>query len=307
MGDFGEIVMAMGLHHRVEIGRLALRTAVHSGYSHKRPRLALLQRYEQELMKGECTLLVHGDGKMERIVTLVVFRVVRADGAVFVQLGKVTAHGVLPECALPSSNFVEAEQSSDEVHVILGAVLAPLQPIVDVTSIERRIEMEETAAVRTKFIITECRAMVNEESGDVLTGFVVGGKPEMGHTEHMQSTETGERSWSVPLPHVQQTPNIVPERLLRMLQQRKVYGFNTGAEVSVYTWMSDPEFDSFRNNESRAILGSFLTSLGLSPSAFKRQTAKTTARASQGVCPQLDVSDPGTHREAGRDDTTSTL
>merc|ERR1711870_70196 len=117
--EYSELVVSMEFGCRKLIGFIALQALKQSRVFFVKSSNAL-DELNEEVLSGKSVLTQNSDGEVERVAAVTVLRVERADGSIFVQLGKIDADGsIVPDCKLPGSKQERGETIDDAVQRVL--------------------------------------------------------------------------------------------------------------------------------------------------------------------------------------------
>jgi hypothetical protein len=111
---------------------------------------------EKEVSDRKCVLLISGAGEVQRVVAVLALRLVRDDGRVLVQLGKVRKGQVQLSCKLPGKLLKDGALPGDELQRVLDSELVQFSDGIEVYSVETAAEWKHSAQhnVKTQYIRT---------------------------------------------------------------------------------------------------------------------------------------------------------
>ena len=108
--DFGEMVMSMNADLQIALGLDALKQLRLEAQTHFFARgQSPLDALEQDVELGKSTVYMTGNGEIERVASVIAFRIERDDQRVFVQLGKMEEGRLVADCALPGKKQIGGE------------------------------------------------------------------------------------------------------------------------------------------------------------------------------------------------------
>lgn len=169
--DFGEIVASMEHNLQILIARDALQkwsdTPCAADAFSKFPTYAMEQAHlelvtnvfhgrkvkevdvvtmEREVSDGQAVVVLNGDGKVQRVVSLVAFEVTNEEvpGQVFVQLGTVQQEALVADCTLPGARLLRGETPMVAVNRIMETKLYGVQQNISIESLVRESEYKDS-------------------------------------------------------------------------------------------------------------------------------------------------------------------
>lgn len=182
--DFDELVVSMVPSIRTIAGQAALRHIAGKMGGFAAFPVTTLKNFEQletELHAGKSLTLLTGSGAIERVVLVVVLRIVDNAGKVLVRLGKCGEGGaVQPQFQLPASKPQKDEPLEDAVQRILENELTPLAGCLQLQHVEYQPQQKKShrVGVPTKYLRMVQHACLDRSSQLPMpeTELKVGGK-----------------------------------------------------------------------------------------------------------------------------------
>uniref|UniRef100_A0A7S2PCK3 Ion transport domain-containing protein n=1 Tax=Zooxanthella nutricula TaxID=1333877 RepID=A0A7S2PCK3_9DINO len=121
--DYCDLVCAMSQAVQAEIGRQAIaELTAPDGGKMKIETAKLLEEVEA----GRSVVVVTGQGLVQRVVPLVVLRLVNSDGALFAKIGRIGDAGCEPSCQLPGAKQDEGETVDETLQRLLASRMSEL-------------------------------------------------------------------------------------------------------------------------------------------------------------------------------------
>jgi len=285
--EFGDLVATFTDSQIEMVGTVAIQELVAQRWNMPlRHHPTALGRLREEVQLGKSIVLVSGTGQVERVVSVVAFRLEDTEGHVFVRLCKFD--GPDPEgrlqfvCELPGGKQYRQETQVKTVSRLLHSKLKPLRKLVAVTRMHRTSHKKTSSgfSVPTKYLRNEVWATVSRHRFDGKR-YCVG---ELKHLTPMSSVrnkaEVVAQSFSNPLrifgtlfgrnKGTRDTYADLPkdniDKLLKRrctdapnLLKREAYVFVAGTEVSLYAWLTTSEFEFLQRHTT--VLEEWVTSL----------------------------------------------
>lgn len=121
---------------------------------------------QDEVRRGEATIVLNGYGEVQRVVSLVAFEVTRGRGSteIFAQLGKIEEGVIVAGCTLPGARMRRGELPLDAANRILSDRLWPLVN-VRIRRLEREVEFQdgEDFPLRKQYLRTLVYVTLSED------------------------------------------------------------------------------------------------------------------------------------------------
>jgi hypothetical protein len=160
--DYSEIVLGMPANLQVVIGLDAiqqLRIDKKIGrFIMEGPggRGVILDKLQQEVLSGRSTLLISAAGEVERVASVIAFRLENEYGEVLAQIAKYEDGQMAAACQLPGGKQERGELPVDTMHRLLQTKLEPLKDLVYIvgTSQEVTAKASKDFNIRTKYMRT---------------------------------------------------------------------------------------------------------------------------------------------------------
>lgn len=261
--DIDDIFWGMSREVKFFIGLVAIdvlkRNMWQFKLSHK-----TLSHLEDEVRKGQCTLVLKKFQQVSRITALVTLRMQRQDQRILCQLARIKEdHTVRIECLLPGTKQMEQEEADHAVHRLISQKLSPFEAGLQLG--ERDCSTEEKPSTRfripSKYISSNYFA---EFVGDVDLPALQIIRPVMEITSETQhwligtpqplkqaycnstsSSTTGRSSSGMPCPNV------------------FCISSKDGLNKYLYAWLTDEEMDAYHTHSGRKELLRWISSLDL--------------------------------------------
>jgi len=149
--DFCDIVMSISSAAQVQIGKSALHQIARASTAH---RLRSIEALAKEVRSGKSVVVMTDPRHISRLVELVLLRVCREDGCVFVHVGEVSNGQMFGLCELPGSKRAKDELVMDTIERILRTKVSCL--IGKATLLNLSNDVEEKASsehgVHTRYL-----------------------------------------------------------------------------------------------------------------------------------------------------------
>jgi len=158
--SYGEILVSMPEEARRLSGEIGLYElqADHASSLHGRDVIDL----QDEVRSGKSTLMVTGDGQVERVVALVTVEIMQDDGLILVQVGEDKDGVATPyiPVRLPGMKLKEAMSASDCARTVVHDRLEEMAPFISIQESKRIPETREseTRGINTHYIMTKYSA-----------------------------------------------------------------------------------------------------------------------------------------------------
>jgi len=253
--EFGDIVMAMDKEIRTTISLHGIR---------KMKSLPIVKQNSlwDEVMSGKSDLSVNKKGEPERVVRVVVLQLQRDDGDIFVQLGKEGdeeqgQRHIVPACALPAMKL-NTEDTIDE-HVAYRKLLTKLRPLAGSSQL-KRIEVANEDGPSNRFSVhTRYQRMICH--ADLIWPI----EGETCSVDRVANSSALHGHWLA--------KNIVWSSDGPVDMHRDVYAFCHDGRTSVYTWLSESEFEDLKQKEKQQFIRHWISNLQPDPRTQALRTA----------------------------------
>lgn len=145
--DYCDLVVSMPVEIQEVIGQATLTQSKLS-----KPQL------KDEVRNGTSIVVTTGEGKVFRVVSLVVLRIERADGRVFAQVGKWKNSLASPSCQLPGAKQLRNELNPESVERIFKSKVPWFCDKVDMVDTQRETteKMSSEYGIQTRYLRTIC-------------------------------------------------------------------------------------------------------------------------------------------------------
>lgn len=250
--SYGEIVVSMASNTRAYIGMISL--GVMSGAKTVSFRSFRLPSLQKEVKERMCVLLIDGDGQPLRVVTVVALRLVRDDGRVLAQLGKLRGGTVQMSCAFPGVLLKEGELPTDGKERLLQSELATLKSGVVIKGVDT---VKERKYSNKHNVNTEYIRYVY--SADFLTC----SEPELVIVDtvdvdtHEAHAPPGDASWSL---HGRWSLHVVGhEAHAPGAQIESIFALTDGDRVLLCAWITEEQLNFFATPNGETALRSRLS------------------------------------------------
>lgn len=258
-GDFGDIIQQM------EVDRELRATIMMHVLKRSRTMNAnALQTLYDDLLNRKSDLSFNSDGEAHRMVHLLALHLLREDGCVFAQIGKVGEFNgkISPECNLPATRHNSLENLADVCDRLLSTKLSPLKRCVKVvSSTQEPFEApSKRFHVSTEYQKTVCHCQLQ---CPIEVPTCVFRDRERAGVSPRTSTH-GQRQ------------QIVPD-----ISERQVYAFSHEDQTTVYTWLAVDEFDRLRNADMDTFLQNWISGLEPDPCAVASLTREVEMETAQ--------------------------
>jgi len=240
--DYGDLVQAMEEVHQVTIGLAAVESVV------ARPRHKLygktLLNLTHEVETGKCTVMLNGDGELERVVSVVALNILNKDRRVLVQIGKHTGLEVSIGCQLPGGKQERGEFASDAAQRIMDTKLRAYADFVNFIGISRQTELKQSQeyGINTKYLRNVCNARLQDDEVQLPAGKQLAElAPEptcSGEESIMQSQQSRGTGWV----DVQ-----VGRRFSHTLHERELVHIGGRDRGIFYAWLTMQEFEELKH------------------------------------------------------------
>mmetsp|Transcript_58544 Transcript_58544/g.181825 ORF Transcript_58544/g.181825 Transcript_58544/m.181825 type:complete len:251 (-) Transcript_58544:10-762(-) len=119
-----------------------------------------IDKLTEEVCSAKSIVVVTGEGRILRLVSLVVLRLERGDGRLLVHVGKWDGSRFEAECQLPGLKQERDELVGETVARMLGTKLKQLEGQVHVESVVRdnKTRMSKEYGVQTRYLLSVCEA-----------------------------------------------------------------------------------------------------------------------------------------------------
>jgi hypothetical protein len=166
--DYGDLVVSMTKPVQEAIGLQALLQA--EAMAHRTWQLGrapnTLEKLRGEVMTGKSTVVVNGQGEIERVVSVVALRIQQGDYCLedqplqLVEIGRWNGTRIVPTCQLPGGKQERDELVGDAARRLMDSLLEPIVNRVKLVNMKRQVEWKESKeyGVRTKYLRTVCVA-----------------------------------------------------------------------------------------------------------------------------------------------------
>jgi len=265
--DFGEMVMSMNADLQIALGLDALKQLRLEAQTHFFARgQSPLDALEQDVELGKSTVYMTGNGEIERVASVIAFRIERDDQRVFVQLGKMEEGRLVADCALPGKKQIGGELPLKSATRILRSKLAPLDGRVHIKSMQREVlwKTRKDIGIRTKYLRTVCHSRFKETP-------VSSGKasPKTSKVASM-SRPRGDKEWQSLSSTVRfgtlpaNAQELVDGGSATIVDVRTaIHAFDTEDKLILYSWLTNDQFEHLGTAEGHEFLQRWLDVLDL--------------------------------------------
>lgn len=183
---------------------------------------------EKEVSKGEATIVLNGDGEVQRVVSLVAFDITNEDtpGEIFVQLGKYEEGSLVADCTLPGARIKLGETPLAAANRIMETRLHEAHESITMERLQRETDSAKDSGVdwlRKLYLRTVAHAIM---CGPILA------------------------------------PTVRVQRSEAHFPMKEAYVFhNPQGKIVLYGWVQRSQFQFFKTYEGENSLSSWLSSL----------------------------------------------
>lgn len=235
----GELMYAMPNEIRVLIGMASLEayTKARSGMFLTGPVSTKLQ---DEIRSGQSTLILNGEGDMERIVAVSILRLMDMQGRILVQLGCWTNGAAVASCRLPGIKQEDSELPGDAVSRLIVQNLYYFEDKVMMQGSDFDFcwATSPTYRIRTKYLRTTHNAILHQDA-------ILHHDAPRATVNHRVMKSNKSEAWGI-----------------RMMLDQDI--FVMGGEFSpfaFYTWLSPRDFDYFCSPDGEKDLKTWLSAI----------------------------------------------
>jgi hypothetical protein len=150
--EWHDMVLAMTRDSQAVIGLDALKQAT-LGRKWKKSMNGLTE-LGKEVEAGKSTVMLTAAGELERVTSLVAFKIFNSEGSLLIQIGKEESGRMKPSCQLPGGKQDRGELVTDTFERLLGSKLTKIADHVGVIKTERETVTKESKefGVKTKYL-----------------------------------------------------------------------------------------------------------------------------------------------------------
>jgi len=202
-----------------------------------------LSALETEVRNQKCTLVVTNTGEVKRVTAVACVQVTRADGRIWVQLGKMKDDKVvLPTCALPGVKMQDGANVLEMMDVVRSGELAFFRGKMRMGKVVRgdQEKYSQTYGIYTRYLRHVQHAAIDDEIANEatmnLTNFV--------NTVSLRSAR--------PVTHMASTLSKIPHIC------DDLYVNSDGAVLFVSAWLTPEQFQHFQTPQGHASLEKLL-------------------------------------------------
>lgn len=160
--DCSEIIVSMSMELRELIGMASYSVLARTVWFWSRQQL---DKLKGEIQQDRCTLLLTGQGEVQRVVAVAVLHITDNEGNILTQVGSWDGGAAHPKCALPGTKQRMRELPGDAALRVLETTLAPLHPGVSgftLTDTSIEYKTSENYMIPTKYMRTIHYAHLDE-------------------------------------------------------------------------------------------------------------------------------------------------
>ncbi|CAK0874361.1 unnamed protein product, partial [Prorocentrum cordatum] len=164
MTEWHDMVLAMNRESQTVIGLDALSQATQGRTSWIRP-VRGLHELGTEVETGKSTVMLTAEGELQRVTSLVVFKIFNSHENLLIQIGKEESGRMKPSCQLLGGKQDRGELVIDTFERLLQSKLTKIANYVEVIKTERETETKESKefGINTKYLRNIVHARLNDD------------------------------------------------------------------------------------------------------------------------------------------------